>query len=267
MEELSLNEIRNIQIDILNHFCDFCAEHHIRYFLCNGTLLGAVKYGGYIPWDDDIDVCLPRSDYHRLLALYPKADTSDFDLRAFELDPDFGFPFAKLSDTKTRLVEGRVKDIGLGVNIDIFPIDNWGNSQKEISKLYNEMQKLRRKLTWAKTVKYDSSSRIKTVAKFCIASFHKVIGAKYYCSKIITLATRENGSTSYVGNCVWGFYGVGEAFPREMFDQSTQVIFEGRAYPAPVEYDQYLRGLYGDYRKDPPKEKQVSHHVYKAWRR
>ena len=264
MKELSLIEIRKIQIDILSHFGDFCEKNNIQYFLCNGTLLGAVKYGGYIPWDDDIDVCLPRSEYDRFIALYAKESDPRFELRAFELDSKFLFPFSKLSDTQTHLLEGYAKDMDLGVNIDIFPIDNWGNSIQEISKLYRKMERLRRGLTWAKTDKYVSSSKIKTICKVLLATFHRIIGGERYCKKIITLAAM-NAPCRYIGNCVWGFYGVGEALPREQFQESVPVIFEGKTYPAPIGYDQYLTGLYGDYRKDPPPEKQISHHKFKVY--
>ena len=268
MKELQLSEIRKIQVAILRHFDSFCNQNQIRYFLCNGTLLGAVKYKGYIPWDDDIDVFLPRADYERFIRLYhAQNENSVYQLRAFELEQKYFLPFAKLMDTQTRLIEKNVADVGLGVNIDVFPIDNFGDTIDEAVKTYHRMKRLRRKLALAKLNDYSSTSFVKRMGKILLSTCHKIVGAEYYCKKIIGLAVGKDGETSYQGNCVWGFYGPGEAIAKELFDETVMVEFEGEFYPAPIGYDTYLRGLYGEYEKDPPKEKQVTHHSYRAYRK
>ena len=261
MRELNLDEIKNIQIDLLKNLDAFCQEKGIRYCLCNGTLLGAVKYGGYIPWDDDIDVCLLRDDYERLIAEYKDDDRRK--LASLERDRSFLFPFAKLCDEQTILLESNVKKSTFGVNIDIFPIDSFGDTMEEVGEVFDRMQRLRARLNWAKLRVYTSGSLIKSMAKFFFSLRFRLFGAKYYCKKIITLAKRKKGR--YYGDVVWGFYGVGEALEKTIFTELDSVNFEGGEYPAPQRKNEYLFSLYGDWRKDPPKEEQRTHHTFRAY--
>ena len=268
MKELTLQELRNIQFELLKHFKEFCEHNGIRYFICNGTLLGAVKYHRYIPWDDDIDVFLPRLDYDRLLeAFAEKNDNASYEIMSFGRTENYYYPFAKLIDTRTKLIEKNVCDINLGVNIDIFPIDNIGNTPKEVSRNFAKMKKLRKKLNWARLNDYTSSSIVKKLAKIIISSGYKLVGAKRYCEKIIALGKANKNDTEYIGNYIWGFYGTGEALPKKCFSSTVDVVFEGITFPAPVGYHEYLQGLYGDYSKEPPPEKQKTHHSFKAYRK
>ena len=102
MKELSLQEIKQVELEILKEFNSFCEENNIRYFLAFGTLLGAIRYKGFIPWDDDVDVLVPRDDYNRLLKQFQ--NNEKYCLYAFERDKKYSFPFAKLCDMKTRLL-------------------------------------------------------------------------------------------------------------------------------------------------------------------
>lgn len=262
MKELSLEEIKCLQVDLLKHFDAFCQAHGIRYFLCNGTLLGAVKYKGYIPWDDDIDVCLPREDYDRLIREYTDP-TESYELLSFETNPAFLFPFAKFANKKTKLIEANAKDSIYGVNLDVFPLDSFGQDAGQIQETFNRFQKMRRKLNGAKLKNYVSNNIVKCVGKFVLTLRYKLFGAKRYCRKMIEEAKAIRGD--YIGDVVWGFYGCGEAFHRSVFEETIFVEFEGKAYPAPKKYDEYLTGLYGDWRSDPPLEKQTTHHVYHAY--
>ena len=267
MTRLTLDQIRDIQIEILNELDDFCKENGITYFLCNGTLLGAVKYQGYIPWDDDIDVCLLREDYERLLRLYSARSSERFELLASHTTDSYFFPFAKLSDRTTRLVEANLNNgVELGVNIDIFPIDNYGNTEAELKRLFRRFCRLRKHLNWSKMNRFRSSTVVKTVGKWVLSLPYRLVGSKYYCCRMERLAVKRE-PTEYVGDCVWGFYGIGEAHKRAVFSESVPVLFEGREYPAPIGYDAYLHGLYGDYRLDPPPEKQCTHHSYEAYQK
>ena len=266
MTELTLQELRKIQLDLLLYFKDFCDKNNIPFFICNGTLLGAVKYQGYIPWDDDIDVFLLRKDYERLLDLFTKNNVNEnYKLLSFEIDENCSYPFAKMMDRRTKLIEKNVKDIDLGVNIDVFPIDNVGNSVDEVRRGFDKMEKLRQKLNWSKLNDYSSRSSARRLAKKLISARYKLLGTNYYCKKIISLAKSKKEETNYIGNYVWGFYGPSEALPRDCFSTSTDVSFEGITLPAPIGYDTYLRGLYGDYWQDPPPEKQKTHHSFKAY--
>lgn len=262
MTELGLAEIRKIQVDVLENLDSFCKKSGIEYLLCNGTLLGAVKYSGYIPWDDDIDVCLLRSDYERLVKEYNDPN-GRFALYSMERNEKYFFPFAKLSDERTTLIEANTKEGLFGVNIDIFPIDCFGDTIEQVEQRFKKMQRLRRRLNFAKLRVYTSHNFAKRIVKFLASVWYRIPGAKWYCKRMTMVARKSEGR--YYGDVVWGFYGKGEAFEKALFTETVEVKFEGGLYPAPARYDEYLTGLYGNWRADPPAEKQKSHHRFKAY--
>ena len=136
MQKLNLEEIQKIELDILIYLDKICKENNIKYYLSSGTLLGAIKYKGFIPWDDDIDVVLFRSDYLKLIDVLGKNDEKYKILSIYNTE-DYYYPFAKLVDTRTVLIENSKKIKDMGVYIDIFPIDGYitENIEKEISQL------------------------------------------------------------------------------------------------------------------------------------
>ena len=140
MKELSLQELKQIEFDILKMFDVFCKENNIRYFLSNGTLLGAVKYKKFIPWDDDVDLLIPREDYNRMISLFK--DDDRYQLFAYEKKQEFCYPFAKLCDMTTRKVEpGYNNGVELGVDIDLFPLDAWNDDFKKAKQEVKNIQK------------------------------------------------------------------------------------------------------------------------------
>ena len=265
MKLLSLQEIKQIEYGILKMFDSFCKENNIRYFLSNGTLLGAVKYGGFIPWDDDVDVLVPREDYNKLLLLFE--DSAQYKLFAFERNQAYRFPFAKLCDMTTRKEESNIDNgVLLGVDIDIFPLDAWGNC---ISKAKREVGSINRKMFYlglAKLKKPDSVNPIKRTVKGVVMVCCKMVGSKHFVQAIIKKSNRVNATGSvFVGCKSWCIYGEREIIPAEVFQDSVEVPFEDGRFPAPVGYDTYLRSLYGDYEQDPPPEKQKTHHSFTAY--
>ena len=266
MKELSLQELRIIEFEILKMFRDFCNENGIRYFLSNGTLLGAVKYKGFIPWDDDVDVFVPRADYDKMLRLFK--DNEKYKLFAFERNSTYRYPFAKLCDITTRKVEGSYDNgVTLGVDIDIFPLDAWSNNinvaKKEVKRIKTNMFFL----SMAKLGNAKSSNVVKRIVKSVIMIGCKMFGSKFFVKRMIKLSrSKGDDGQKYVGCKSWCIYGTREIIPAEVFAGTVDVEFEGEIFPAPVGYDKYLRSLYGDYRKDPPLEKQKTHHYFTAYR-
>ena len=107
-EELTLQELKNIEFDLLKEFDAFCRQNQIRYFLAYGTLLGAVRYKGFIPWDDDVDVLVPREDYDKMIKIYKDSDR--YRLYSTERNPKFGYPFSKLCDMTTKKEEENINN-------------------------------------------------------------------------------------------------------------------------------------------------------------
>lgn len=163
-------------------FDSFCKENDIKYFLSNGTLLGAVKYKGFIPWDDDIDVFVPREDYNRLIALFK--DDEKYCLFAFEKNSKFLYPFAKLCDMKTRKEENNTKSgVVLGIDIDIFPLDAWKSDLSEAKREFKLIRKKIGHLMLSKKYKPDSKTAIRKLVKGFKMIFCKLCGSEYFIKK------------------------------------------------------------------------------------
>ena len=265
MTEFTLQELKDIELNLLCVFDAFCKKHNIQYFLSNGTLLGAVKYKGHIPWDDDLDIFVPREDYNHLLEVFK--DTEQYRLYAFERNSDYRYPFAKLCDMTTKKVEkGVISLVDLGVDIDIFPLDAWDS---DIKKARREALRIRQQMFFlglSKTDKVYSRTRTKYIVKLFLRVYCKIVGSKYFVKNIIRKSTNQQ-DTKYLGCKAWCIYRDKEIIPAEVFSETIEVEFEGHKFPAPIGYDTYLRSLYGDYEKDPPKEKQKTHHRFRAYRR
>lgn len=264
MKKLCLREIKETELGILLHFRDFCYENNITFYLSNGTLLGAIKYNGFIPWDDDVDVLVPRADYDRLIKLY--CDTSKYKLFSIERNKRFGYPFAKLCDMTTVKEEANLKNVASqGLDIDIFPLDAWNDNlnlaKKEVKKIYKNMYLL----NLVKSEKIDSPNPIKRFVIAVIMLFCKLLGSKYFIKRMIKVSNSQS-NTEYLGCKSWCIYGEREIITAEVFSNTIEVEFEGERFPAPSGYDRYLRSLYGDYEQEPPPEKQKTHHQFTAYR-
>ena len=271
LKQMTLKELRGIEIELLNHIVDFCDKKSIRCFLSNGTLLGGVKYGGFIPWDDDIDILLPREEYQKLINLY---EDNDYRLLANEKNKDYLYPFAKLCDTTTLLVENGIENgVDLGVNIDIIPLDYVGSDYKKAVRLikqnhtFSQLLLLRkRKLkTICSGNRYSILKKIKLICAFFVSRFMR---PQFYIDKINENSLRYSNDnlSNYVASAVWPVYGEKEVLHRSCFEDFCNIEFEGREFSAPIGFDEYLRNLYGDYEQDPPKEKQITHHSFVAYK-
>lgn len=261
-KELSLEELRQIEMDLLLHLRNFLTNHNLSYFLSNGTLLGAVKYQGFIPWDDDIDIFIPRKDYDVLIKEF--ADSENLKLFSPERVKGYAFPFAKLCDMTTRRIEKNNNNgVDLGVDIDIFPLDYW---EKDSVKQAKKQMKTMTMLRLAKNLRISSPNPLKSVLKKISAVYCKTLGAAHFINKLQKGALKADSTTDNAGCVVWPVYGTKEILPKKLFENTTEVTFEGETFPAPAGFDSYLRSLYGDYEKDPPKEKQRTHHHFKAYR-
>ena len=266
MKELTLQELKEIEFDILKVFDDFCKENNIRYFLAYGTLLGAIRYKKFIPWDDDVDVLIPREDYERMLTLFK--DTEKYHLFAFEKDSNYLYPFAKLCDMTTRKDEsGYDNGVDLGVDIDLFPLDAWDDDLGKAKLEAKRIQRLMLCLGLTKVKKANDPSFLKRTVKSALMIWCKMRGAKHFLHEIHKATCKEGQQgKAYVGAKSWCVYGERGIIPAEAFANAVDIEFEGRMFPAPIGYDTYLTCLYGDYLPEPPKEKQKTHHTFKAYR-
>lgn len=260
-KELSVQDIKEITLAVLKHFRDFCNENNINFYLSNGTLLGAVKYGGFIPWDDDIDVLMPRKDYERFLEIYK--DSEEYKLFTRKRTPGYKFPYAKLCDVNTLKIECNIySGVNLGIDIDIFPLDSCSADILN-SSIQRQLSFYQKGCMLSKFI----SSKGKPVYKRFIIECCKFLGFEFFCKGLEKIVNKEkNKNCKYMGCLMWPIYEDREIIPAEVFHSAVEVQFEDEKFLAPAGYDTYLRSLYGDYKKDPPIEKQKTHHKYKAYR-
>lgn len=262
--EISLAELRKIQIEILDAVHSFCEQYHLVYFLSSGSLIGAVRHKGYIPWDDDIDLYMPRQDYEHFNSIF-NSNTQSYRVVSLRTDPNCTFAFAKVERKGTRIIEHVDNPIDIGVNIDIFPVDGVPDDENTRKKYFRKITAARNKMV-LKDVSIDFKKRAlyKNLILACgkVFLFHKSLNA--LARDVDKLIDKKNSSSKYVCNLVLG-NGIDSVFNRSSILDSTMVEFEGKSYYTMAGYEEYLKKTYGDYMKLPPKEKQIPHHSFTAY--
>lgn len=260
MKEISLEEKKILQLDILSAVDLFCRENDIHYSIACGTLLGAVRHRGYIPWDDDVDIYMLRDDYERFESLFPKVYNRVYQLLSPQRNSEWHLPYGKIADNRTIIFNPYVNTIPYGVNIDVFVIDDVPDDERLWLKFRKKQKKLiQRNLHHIYKTKSAKVFRFKLdvlLAKLiCGKSQQRVIE---HINRYITQFNHKGYNHCF--ECVQGLH-VKRPFEKDLFDELIEWPFEERKYMGFKDADSYLKNTFGDYMKLPPKEKQVSHHV------
>lgn len=265
MEQIGIKEIREYQMEIMDEIDAYCRKNNLRYFLVGGTLLGAIRHNGFIPWDDDIDIALPRDDYEKLVDHFV-SDSGRISVINNKKDKRYYWPHSKAVHNDTELVESHNK-YKIGVFVDIFPLDKVSGTREECIKKVNRVIKQKNILT----LKHLSVSPDRSFVKNAVVLCGKVLNLmsdRRVISKIdkLSQADREVVSAEHLCNFS-GAWGVKELVESSCFDGAEDHVFEDRMYSIPSAYDAYLSAIYGDYMTPPPVEKQVTHHSYIAYKK
>lgn len=250
-----MNELRRIELNLLKELIRICQKYGLKYYLVGGSCLGAVRHEGFIPWDDDIDVGIPREDYDNFLRFAQSELTEPVFLQTGETDEDYPMNFAKLRDSSTTFVETSLKKMNInhGVYIDVFPLDGYLDSKH--SKFMNRLYMRRINCEYFLPNSYGISHKLKNILmKMIYPNYRKVRNKR----ELLISKVPFSESSRVTNYC--GAWGEREIMPREYFGNGCVKRFEGLDVVIPERYDLYLSNLYGDYMKLPPLEKRVPHH-------
>ncbi len=252
MEKFDLRGLQEAELEILLEIDRICKKHNIRYFLNSGTLLGAVRHKGFIPWDDDIDICLPLKEYRRFKKAAKKELGSDYFLQSYDTDLT-NIWFTKIRKNGTTAIEkgSEGNRFHQGIWVDVFPLIGIKKDPKWLRRVSKTMGFPK----WLIKKKVDlivADDKIKGLKKLHklvpLSLFRAFAKFVYFC----TLRGFDNYEHSY---CVWTEKKFFAKYPSELFKEETTVVFEGKEFPAPKNWDKYLTIEYGDYMTPPPPEK------------
>ena len=260
------DELKKIQLilqGILVAFQTFCAERSLRYYALGGTVLGAVRHQGFIPWDDDIDVGMPRSDYELLVSSFNTYNNNRrYILESpYTKDSNYSYPYSKIYDTQTTLIENTTPPFKRGVFIDIFPLDGVEKATAINVKTIYFLKKI------LELKKLKRSRRQRSILRNLVSvtidySLKHFVSYKFLLNMINWLCVRQQYNQSdYIANLV-GAYNEKEIVPKSCFGNPAIVSFEGLEIPCPKDTDYYLEHIYGEWKSLPPEEKRVTHHSY-----
>jgi lipopolysaccharide cholinephosphotransferase len=261
MHQLSLKEIQARELKMLKYFKKICEKYHLRYYLAGGTLLGAVRHEGFIPWDDDIDILMPRPDYNKLQKIIKRQPLLPrYRFHSSDLG-NLNDPFCKLFDLSTKVDKKWIADqYDCHLWIDIFPMDGVPEDDKEVEKIYKKVKRARRILRFMKAKDGMGKTKLRALVKPLLKPFALLVFGKkrtvHYIERIAKKYPFEECKS--VAGVVFG-YGPEEKMDRESYVEGIPMKFENCTVMAPGCYDAYLSGLFGDYMQLPPEDKRQVH--------
>lgn len=268
MKKIENNEIKQIQLSILKFVHEFCIENSINYSLCGGTLIGAIRHKGYIPWDDDVDIMMPRPDYERFVELFNSKKFENYRVISSDLYKEYFSPHAKVMDTRTFLDEKYDRKVmALCANIDVFPVDGLPDDKVKRDRYWFRIFKIRNLNTVVYAKNLVSEHGFKKIVRRILFVFFKLLPANFIAKRINKMARKNPfNNSSFVAVSVFG-YGRKEEISAKAFDSYIDMDFENLKLKVISGFDIYLSSLYGDYMQLPPEEKRVAKHGFDVyWR-
>ena len=263
MVELTKKELVSINVDILREIHSFCKENKIVYSLYYGTLIGAVRHKGFIPWDDDVDIVMPRPCYERFIRTYKS--TGKYKLFACEIDNSYILPIGRLADTTTLKIEESSSGYNIGIAVDIFPVDGLPENNNFMHRF--------KLMFWRNAFRFKGTILFKKGRlwyKSLFVGMIKIVLSPFplsFICRTLNNVAKEYPFDSSINVCSYlSPYREKDITEKTTFDSIIAVEFEGSSFNAVADYDKCLRKLYGDYMQLPPIDKRVSDHDAKFFK-
>ena len=264
MERINELQAKALVVEMLMHFDKICIDNNLRYSIAYGTMIGCIRHKGFIPWDDDVDVLMPREDYEKLLKM--KYKNGKFEVRSCRYSKDYFYPFAKMIDTRTVIKEPNRCEKEMGLFIDIFPMD-YIPEEKFMSRFIKKSKK-RSDFLLSLGMSRDSSNKNANIIKKLLRStfYYAILPFK---RRLLMVEEKKyikyNGTDSNLLMCQFWKVSEKTCFSDEIWNNIIRMPFENIEVSIFSDYDKMLRCIYGDYMQLPPVEQRVSPHQLKVW--
>lgn len=270
-KELNLQDIQQAEFEVLKEIAQICEEKRFRYFLAYGTLLGAVRHQGFIPWDDDVDIMMFREDRDKLIHYLKTEYQGKLVVCDRSSTKNYPYGIPRICDMSYKYVSTNPLEhfkFEQGVFVDVYALDPCGNSRKESDRLFKRIQRING--LYSCYLGIGSLNPMKQLVKQVIGFAMRILRGSDYPKKIDReiLETIKRSTTSndkYLAEVAWA--GNYKIYEKDIFNGECKLRFNGCEFNAPKGFDTFLKRTYGNYMKLPPEEKRVPYHGYKIFRR
>lgn len=259
--KLNIDEIKEVELGVMDYIHKICQEKGINYTLAYGSLLGAVRHKGFIPWDDDLDIALKRQEYDRLYKAIQEDNDKIYKVVSWENDSRYPYPFCRVYDSRTVYENNYIQnDIELGICVDVFPFDNYKDINKEVTKL----DMYRRLSVYTLYGIRNKEAGIKNIIRYVLLVVFRLTSVKSWNRKLNAYSTIDSNSEFI--DYLMESKKYSTKIDTKALDEVVECKFEDRMYNIPKEYDHILTTIYGsDYMEIPPVEKRIQHDNFVAY--
>ena len=265
-EVTDISEIQQMELGIMEYIHEVCQKIGVKYFLAYGSLIGAVRHQGFIPWDDDMDICMLRDDYEKLQDYLIAHPDERYEVMSYKNNINYVYPFMKVQDNRTYLLEEDVRiDSNMGIYVDIFPVDGYEDDQAFKDKMTKIIKKRQLSCYTFKGIT-NTKSVVNSMIRYISVIIFYFTNTNKYVSQIDELAkSRKVENYEQVDYLIYKDMNK-PVWKREWLEDVETGNFEGKEFMIPKHYHEILTSDYGNYMQLPPVEQQVSHHDFKLWK-
>ena len=261
-----MNSLHKVDIEIVKEVIDVCKKYDLTYYALGGTMLGAIRHKGFIPWDDDIDLGMPRKDYEKFLEVAPSQLSDRLKIVNYKNTPEYQYYITRIMDTTTQVIEERIGNSSkyTHASIDIFPIDGTPNNSILRKIYYFRVLYHRAMMSLCYKDSIDRKRKRGLAEKILLAVLERVPIEKLTTpykekEKIDKLLSKQDIESSHLIGNIMGAYRTKEIVPKEWYGKGTKYQFENIKIVGLDKYDEYLTYTYGDYMQLPPVESRKTH--------